>query len=69
MQKAKRICFLKSLSVFVYAEMKAARETILKKDAKRSNFQESRVTTRNKLYNTNVFAKFIKKRSTVDDEF
>ena len=41
----------KSLSVFVYAEMKAAREMNPKNDSKRSNFQEKGVIMQKTLYN------------------
>jgi hypothetical protein len=47
----KKECFLKLLSVFVYAEMKAAREMNLNNDAKRSNFCERGVTMQKTVYN------------------
>ncbi len=49
--ESKKEVLPKSLIVFVYAEMKGAREMNPKNDLKRSNFQEKGVTKRKILYN------------------
>jgi len=38
-------------------------------DTKRRDFQENMLVTQKILYNSNVFAKFIVNRSTIDNEF